>query len=120
MKICITSGVKLPVLLYGGAERVIWDLCEILSSLNHEVYLLAPFGTTCSFSKVIEFNSYERIEELIPPDTDVVHFFSPVPENFDGNFVYTLQGNARFGEVLPKQTVFISRNQARRLSLIHI
>jgi hypothetical protein len=114
MKICITCGVKLPVHLYGGAERVIWDLCEMLSYLNHEVCLIAPVGSSSTFAKVIEIDFNEDLLGHIPPDADIVHFFSPVPEHFNGKFIYTLEGNAQFGEVLPQQTVFVSQNQAKR------
>ena len=40
MKIAVTSQIKLPVNLYGGAERVIWDLCRELNALGNEVVLL--------------------------------------------------------------------------------
>jgi glycosyltransferase involved in cell wall biosynthesis len=114
MKICITCSIKLPVYLYGGAERVIWDLCHLLSTLGHEVFLLAPKGSICSFAEVIESDLKNIKDEKIPPDVDIVHFFSSVPENYDKPFIYTLEGNAQFGEVLPQQTVFVSRNQAMR------
>ena len=34
MKIAVTSQIKLPVNLYGGSERVIWDLCRELNALG--------------------------------------------------------------------------------------
>ena len=42
MKIAVTSQIKLPVNLYGGAERVIWDLCRELNALGNEVVLSCP------------------------------------------------------------------------------
>ena len=114
MKICITCSIKLPVKLYGGAERVIWDLCHMLFSLNNKVFLIAPTGSSCPYAEVIECDFNEGILGHIPADADIVHFFSPVPENYDGKFIYTLEGNAQFGVKLPQQTVFVSRNQAKR------
>jgi hypothetical protein len=114
MKICITCGIKLPVNLYGGAERVIWDLCHMLFSLNNKVFLIAPTGSSCPFAEVIDCDFNEGILRHIPADADIVHFFSPVPENYDGKFIYTLEGNAQYGVELPQQTVFVSRNQAKR------
>ena len=114
MKICITCGVKLPVNHYGGAEHVIWDLCHMLFSLNNTVVLIAPLGSSCPFAEVIECDFNEGISKHNPKDTDFLHFFSPVPENYDGKFIYTLEGNAQFGEKLTQQTVFVSHNQAKR------
>ena len=114
MKIAVTSQIKLPVNLYGGAERVIWDLCHMLFSLNNKVVLIAPTGSSCPFAEVIECDFNEGILDYIPADTDIVHFFSPVPENYDGKFIYTLEGNAQFREKLTHQTVFVSHNQAKR------
>ena len=114
MKIAITSNIALPVEKYGGAERVIWDLCHMLSILGHEVFILAPKGSICSFANVIESVLKNIKGEKILLDVDIVHFFSKVPDNYDKPFIYTAEGNAQFGNVLPQQTVFVSRNQAMR------
>ena len=114
MRIAVTSQIKLPVSLYGGAERVIWDLCHELSALGHEVYLIAPPGSRCDFAQVVEHNFHTDISKVIPDSVDLVHFFSKVPRGFEYPFIYTIEGNASFGEELPQQTVFVSYNQAIR------
>lgn len=114
MKVVVTSLVKLPVKLYGGAERVIWDLCKELNELDNDVFLIAPHGTQCDFAQVIEFDFKRSIVDVIPSNVELVHFFSDVPDRFDSPHVFTLEGNASYGEKLVKQTVFVSRDQACR------
>lgn len=57
MRIAITSSVRLPVKYYGGAERVIWDLCDELNKLGHEIKLLAPKGSRCDFAECIKLGN---------------------------------------------------------------
>jgi glycosyltransferase involved in cell wall biosynthesis len=114
MKIAVTSQIKLPVNLYGGAERVIWDLCYELNNLGHEVCLIAPPGSRCDFAQVVEHKFHTDISKVIPDSVDIVHFFSDVPNRPPPFFIYTLEGNASYGEELSQQTVFVSQNQALR------
>ena len=114
MKIAISCNVPLPVNLYGGAERVIWDLCYELSKLGHEMYLITPPGSRCDFAHVVEHNFNSNSIKCIPKRVDLVHFFSNVPANLEVPFIFTLEGNASCDEKLPQQTVFVSQNQAFR------
>ena len=68
MKIAVTSQIKLPVCLYGGAERVIWDLCRELNTLGNEVVLVAPHGTSCDFAEVVGYDFGGSIMDSIPKD----------------------------------------------------
>ena len=114
MKIAVTSQIKLPVNLYGGAERVIWDLCRELNALGNEVVLVAPHGTSCDFAEVVGHDFGGSIMDSIPKDVDFIHFFSDLPHLIDSPHIFTLEGNASFGEILSYQTVFVSHNQAFR------
>ena len=116
MRIAITSSVRLPVKYYGGAERVIWDLCDELNKLGHEIKLLAPKGSRCDFAECIEFHNDPSFFDSVSDIVDIIHFFSLVPKNIDCPHIYTLEGNATYGEKLPQQTVFISKDQAYRHS----
>ncbi len=100
MKIAVTSQIKLPVNLYGGAERVIWDLCRELNALGNEVVLVAPHGTSCDFAEVVGHDFGGSIMDSIPKDVDFIHFFSDLPHLIDSPHIFTLEGNASFGEIL--------------------
>src|SRR5262249_34674820 len=51
---------------------------------------------------------------LVPADADVVHAHFPVAHPPDRPFLQTLHGNLRAGEPVLPNTVFLSRDHARR------
>ena len=114
MRIAITSGVRLPVSLYGGIERVIWDLTYELTQLGHEVTLIAPVGTKCEFAKVLSFENVHDIPQKIPSCVDVVHFNTRFFGDFELPHIISIHGNCVFGEKLSNQSVFVSKNQSYR------
>ena len=116
MKIAVTSQIKLPVNLYGGSERVIWDLCRELNALGNEVVLVAPHGTSCDFAHVVEHDFARNIMDSIPKDIDLLHFYSDIPKQLDIPYISTHNGNSSHDETLDIQTVFVSHNQAFRHS----
>ena len=114
MKIALTCSVPLPVNLYGGAERVIWDLCRELNALGNEVVLVAPHGTSCHFAEVVEHDFTRNIMDSLPKDIDLLHFYSDIPKQLDLPYISTHNGNSSYNEILDVQTVFVSHNQAFR------
>ena len=114
MKIAVTSQIKLPVNLYGGSERVIWDLCRDLNALGNEVVLVAPHGTSCNFAHVVEHDFTRNIMDSLPKDIDLLHFYSDIPKQLDLPYISTHNGNSSYNEILDVQTVFVSHNQAFR------
>ena len=114
MKIAVTSQIKLPVNLYGGSERVIWDLCRELNALGNEVVLVAPHGTSCDFADVVEHDFTRSIMDSLPKDLDLLHFYSDIPKQLDLPYISTHNGNSSYDEILDVQTVFVSHNQAKR------
>lgn len=110
MNILIYTHATLPVVNYGGTERVIWDLVYALHLQGHQVTLLAGKGTVCDWARVIEYNSDMPLESQIPSDVDVVHFhgnFEPISRPY----VITQHGNSN-GPIDPN-TIFVSSQHAR-------
>jgi glycosyltransferase involved in cell wall biosynthesis len=114
VNILIVSRVRIPVVAYGGTERVIWDLGAQLTLLGHRVRYLVRPGSSCPFAETLPLVDEADWRALVPPDTDVVHLqFHPGAEP-DFPHVVTEHGNPEPGARLLRNTVFVSRNQAMR------
>lgn len=116
MHILLVNKAPIPVFAYGGTERVIWDLGKALTQLGHKVSYLVPAGSSCLFAEVIAIDPARSIESQIPDYVDLVHFqFKPeYPERITKPWLMTQHGNSQVGEVLPLNTVFVSKNHAER------
>lgn len=117
MNILIVCNAKLPVFAYGGTERVVWDLANVLSTFGHKVRLLAAEGTSCPFADVSYVDKRRTLDQQIPDDVDVVHFFSRPDFDPDVKFLaylYTQQGNETSKREMPLNSVFVSANHAHR------
>ncbi|WP_047049110.1 glycosyltransferase [Vibrio mexicanus] len=110
MNILIYTRATLPVVNYGGTERVIWDLVYALHLQGHKVTLLAGKGTQCDWARVIEYQPDVRLDGQLPNDIDVVHFHSDF-EPISKPYVITQHGNSR-GPINPN-TVFVSSQHAK-------
>lgn len=105
---------KLPVLNYGGTQRVVWYLAKELHRMGHRVTLLAAPGSECSFADVVHYRQGVPIAEQIPQGIDILHCQNFVEESVaDFPHVVTMHGNT-LGVKLDKNTVFVSRNHAER------
>ena len=115
MKICFVCDMRLPTKKYGGTERVVeWLVMEFLK-MGHTIVLVAPTGTSIQGVTCIAADSHEEALLAIPGNVDIVHFHARPPESdFALPWLYTLHGNAQDISLLPKNTVFISRNHAER------
>ncbi len=119
---------EVPVMHYGGTERVVEGLCRAFLTLGHRVTLIAlkgdgppipgvHFKDLSVFGKRATADAYQ---ELIPEDADIVHFHLPFNQDevFKSHpYVCTQHGNLRPDEdlkLLPKNTIFVSRNHAER------
>ncbi|MDV7394687.1 hypothetical protein RZS08_25105, partial [Arthrospira platensis SPKY1] len=52
----IEKNSSIPVLNYGGIERVIWGLGFALCELGHQVTFIVKKGSSCSFAEVIHYD----------------------------------------------------------------
>ncbi len=115
MKIVIVErGSKLPAVKYGGTERVVWGLGYELSQLGHEVTFIVPEGSVCSFAQIITLDEKVNINSLIPADTDIVHLNYVPRDQVNFPYIFTMHGNTQPNDVLPLNTVFVSKNHANR------
>ncbi len=83
--------------------------------MGHEVsYLVAP-GSSCPFAKVIPFNKNKELDQQVPGEVDIVHFHSPRATEYHGKpYMVTVHGNGKPGEQFALNTVFVSKNHAKR------
>lgn len=115
MNILIANMSSIPVYAYGGTERVIWDLAKELVKLGHQVTFLVPKGSHCDFAKVIEMDPALTIDQQIPDDIDIVHLqFQPQNCQIKVPYVVTEHGNAQLNERLDLNTIFVSKDHAKR------
>lgn len=114
MHILIVNQSPIPVFAYGGTERVIWDLGRALGEAGHRVNYLVPESSRCDFAPVLPIREGMSWNEQIPSDVDVAHFqFNPSVEIY-GPHLVTQHGNSQENVPLPRNTVFVSRDHARR------
>jgi glycosyltransferase involved in cell wall biosynthesis len=114
LHILIVAPFKIPAILYGGTERVIWDLGKCLVDLGHQITYLVSEGSACLFANVLFYDAHKSLNQQIPDDVDLVHLqFSPT-EEIKKPYLVTIHGNIPFGMVLDKQCVFVSKNHAER------
>ncbi|MBN2776177.1 MAG: glycosyltransferase [Bacteroidales bacterium] len=114
MNITIVNPSKIPALLYGGTERVIWYLGKELAKMGHNITFLVGEGSSCGFADVKILNPNESFDSQIPKETDIVHFNFPVKENISKPYITTIHGNSSPGQQFDLNTVFVSQNHAQR------
>lgn len=120
MHIVVASHYRLPVARYGGTERVVVALVRGLAALGHRVTLLAAPGTRIPQAVVIEVppaeltNPTADLTAWLPRDGDILHAHFPVRRRLARPFVQTLHGNLLADEPVPPNTIFLSRDHARR------
>ena len=120
MRIALLHHTRLPVKGYGGTERVVVALARGLAALGHEVHLIAPAGTTVREARVVPVAS--RIMRsrtfdptpFVPPGTEMLHAFFPLPVPPAQPWVWTLEGTTRPGTTRPPNTIYVSRDHAAR------
>ncbi len=118
MKILIVHRATIPVHLYGGIERVIWDLGKELVGLGHEVTYLVKQGSQCDFADVVPIDESREITDQIPEKVDLIHFhFVPLNLNkMKKPYLITIHENKITSENFDLNSVFVSKNHAERYS----
>lgn len=115
MKICIVArGLKIPVTNYGGTERVIWGLAKELHQKGHNITFLVPPGSRSDFAEVIPIEEDKDLNDQIPDKIDLVHLNFTPDTPIEKPHIVTIHGNPRPEESLDINTVFVSRNHAKR------
>lgn len=115
MNILIVSPSVIPAHLYGGTERVIWDLGKELSNLGHQVSYLVNQGSSCPFAKVNFLNRNCSLNEQISEEIDMVHLNFQPQEEISKPYVVTQHGNTNdLNYSFDANTIFVSKNHAER------
>ncbi len=116
MNIVIVLNEIIPVLDYGGTERVIWYLGKELAKLGHKINFLVKDGSSCPFANVIFINRNKDIIAQIPDYVDIVHFnFRPANiQDIKKPYLITMHGNENSQVQFDLNTVFVSKNHANR------
>ena len=114
MNILIAHKGIIPVINYGGTERVIWYLGKELSKLGHKVTYLVNKGSHCDFAKILFYDFSKSISSQIPDEIDLVHFNFEPTENVSKPNVVTMHGNCNDERLFDLNTIFVSSNHAAR------
>ncbi|MDE6577221.1 MAG: glycosyltransferase [Muribaculaceae bacterium] len=115
LNILLAVDTKFPVLKYGGTERVVYSLGKALAEMGHKVTLLCAKGSVCPFADVVEIDPSLPLEQQVPEHIDIAHFnnYIPAPE-WNRPYIVTYHGNGVERDRIVPNSVFVSRDHARR------
>ncbi|ELR73487.1 Glycosyl transferase, group 1 [Fulvivirga imtechensis AK7] len=113
LKVLIVFDKPIPVLKYGGIQRIVWWLGKELTRQGHKVTFLVGEGSHCPFAEVKIYDPEEPLEKQIPEDIDVIHSYIPVMEPLKKPYLVHMESNTKKQEY-DINTVFVSRNHAER------
>lgn len=120
MHVVVASHQPLPAQGYGGPQRVVVALVRGLAALGHRVTLLAPPGTRVAEATVVavpprKLADAAALAPYVPSDADIVHAHFPLRRAPGAvPFVETVHRNLKPGTPLYPNSVFLSRDHARR------
>jgi len=123
MKIVLFHPTRLPPKDYGGVERVVLWLARGLVERGHEVHVAAARDSRLpSGVRLIAIDDPDprKLPPRLPSGCEIVHFMAPPGDAalkaIGCGSLVTIHGNGRMGEVFPRNSVFVSRDHARRHS----
>ena len=117
MKIVFQANQELPIIGYGGTERIIfWLMCH-LKELGHQPVLIGnPKSKVEDYGiELIPYDpkSTSNWESLVPKDTDIIHLgYNYEFQEIDTPALFTVHGNGQIGEKFPLNSVFVSKKHA--------
>lgn len=115
MKIVHVIDAVFPVPGYGGTERVAYWLGKAQAELGHEVTYLCRPGSSLDFARCLPAPSgYDDLSPHIPKGTDFVQLYGTPQFKLNYPYLVNIGGNGRAGERFDPNTVFVSRDHARR------
>ena len=114
MHVLIVYPGVIPVFWYGGTGRDIWYEGREMVKMGHRVTYLVGAGSTCDFAAVRRIDQGKPYNDQVPDEVDVVHFHFRPGEEIRKPYMVTIHGNSRDAEVFDFNTVFVSRDHARR------
>lgn len=115
MKIVHVISAKLPVLGYGGTERIAYWLGKAQAEMGHEVTYLCDAGSKLSFARTYPLpKKIDDLDPFLPRGTDIVQFYSTSSTKLSVPSLTVIEGNGQPGEKYHPNTVFASENHAKR------
>ena len=115
MKIVHIISAKLPVLGYGGTERIAYWLGKAQAEMGHEVTYLCNPGSKLDFARTFPLEkNIDDLNPFIPRGTDIVQFYSTPNMKLNTPSLTVIEGNGQPGEKYHPNTVFASENHALR------
>jgi len=120
MHVVVASHQPLPAKGYGGPQRVIVALVRGLAALGHRITLLAPPTTRVPEATVVavpprKLADPATLAPYVPRDAAIVHTHFPLrsaPGSYP--FVQTVHRNLKPGAPSYPNSIFLSRDHARR------
>ena len=120
MHIALFCPERLPVRRYGGTERIVVYLARGLAEAGHQVTLVAAAGSSVPEATLapVDVRDARRADfdlgRHLPRAVDVVLAFAPLGHPPDLPWIRSLHGNRKPGTVSPPNTLYLSRDHARR------
>lgn len=122
MHVVVASHHRLPVEGYGGPQRVVVALVRGLAALGHRITILAQPGTkVAEASRIVAVaprilkDASADLRRFLPDGADILHAHFPMKQGPNVlPFVQTLHGNWKPDTPLPPNTIFLSRDHAKR------
>jgi glycosyltransferase involved in cell wall biosynthesis len=115
MKVVFHHPHPLPVIAYGGIERIIfWHMVELVR-MGLQVVLIGHADskvTEHGIQLIPHSNQEQNWEELIPSDADIIHLFYNHQCKTKIQTINTIQGNGKIGEKFILNSVFVSKKHA--------
>ena len=120
MHIALFFWDRLPVPEYGGTQRMVVALARALAAAGHRVTLVAGHGSDVPEATLVPVDLARArrpdfdIRPLLPTGLDIVLACAPLRIAPDVPWIRRLAGNWKPGAVGAPNTLYLSRNHARR------
>jgi len=119
MNIALIINERVPVIKYGGTERVVTWLSDALAAEKHNVYICAPRGSSSKCAEIIEYNPKKSFPLQLPSNIDIVHFHTSNNRDYGIPSITTFHWVAGDNYQFPKNVVFLSKSHSRRYNSPH-
>ncbi len=112
MKIVFQHHSPLPVMGYGGTERILFWHMKELTRLGHSVVFIGPADSQVEAHGIELIPIQNNWESLIPKSADIIHLSHNQKVPGDIPTIQTVHGNGKLGELFCLNSVFVSKKHA--------
>jgi len=120
MHVALFARDRLPVTHYGGTQRIVVYLARGLAAAGHRVTLLAASGSSVPETALVPLTPAQirrpdlDLRPLLPGGIELLLSFVPLAHPPEVPWIRSLHGNRRPGTISAPNTLFLSRDHARR------